>query len=859
MKKLFFSLAFLFTSCFNLFSQNTSELKDQYIRTFSPDLYSSYKMAENVKQEGLSLANGLYQNMQNIEGLTASMNPNDILTDFNSKIKQLNSIESNYKENSFTSDFNTGISIGNSINAGDNEGAIFKGLGLLSANSERKKAERELAARKAALKKEKHNRMSQVYWDAKEKTESAKQNYIKAAAFSENVSDEEYNLAFASNLDCFMKSMKENFNSNNTYWLNNNCPVPTKQITIENNFIAKDQLYKKLAVSKYKKYNELKYDAYYDAAITFAASVAKLKPNASNFYYLGTLYEEQSEEIALSNYLTAYAYDKSYFSKEKKEKIAALEKNVSEKVKTAIDNKDNSYLRDIIESAIFGTLKIENKSILLYAIKVDNSDAFQLILNTYLKDKNQNEKNALLKKTIMLCTVNNSDDCLNRIVSLGVSTDFTLNKKTPIDLAVLSKSEKAFQILIENANNKETYLNKYKDSEIVLKYLANNDPSEAAAYIESKSTKVADEKIYSLLKNLYNDREILNVIGENEFIKDRINTNDKLLALTKAQFYGYVLKGSDDAAIFIENDIIKFKKMPTLLELVSIESIEQNNKKEQKTSTSSKKKKSDLTYEFKMNAIIEMFETANNTSPQQIFVDEINRYNGFKSKNELSSTDKSLIDSVYSSIAKSQNLPLDEAFEESKKEKKTLTSFDKTKPEYSLAYNAFLIGNSKLFKVLDNKFDLSEVKEKSGDPLFVEMLKTGKVSKDFVSKKMDFNDKYNNQKFLGILLDGILENNTSDYDLFGKLDEVIANYNIDLSEVRLKDGGTLLHWVVQITKSNARYLANVYDLGIKYNSVDKDVKNDNGLTAYELLNSYKDQIKTSGNKSLFNKAKSKLK
>lgn len=563
-------LALLLGTFTSIVAQDIEQLKDEYIRTYNPQSYAAYKSGEAVKKQGLALANNLFDNLQDFQGLVNTMNPDELLNDYNQQTQQIETLEAEFKQENNSYSFNTGRSIGNSFNNKDFEGGIHQLGGFLNNMQERKAAEKALQEKKEALRKERLAKMSKIYWKAQDYNEQTKQEYIKAAAFSESKIDEEYNLAFADNLDCFSKSMKATFSSTNSYWLQNKCPKPIKNnlAGIENKFVAKDVQYSNIAKHKFEKYTTTQHPSFREAAIAYAAAAAKTKPCAKYFYQLGSYYDGQSTILALSNYMTAQAYDKSFFNAEQNKRFEALKEEAEQEISLAINNNDQNFLQAFLSSGVDRIVTVNNKSILNYAIKLDQPDAVQLILNKYVENKPQTEVQSKLQKTIMVCTVNNSTKCLQRFIDLGVSTDFVMKKYTPIDVAEKVGAEDALILLLENTTEKEKYKSKlentlYFQQQSFLKFCESKDYSGAANFYNNiVNTAVKEQLRDELIPIFYLHPEHIAVLEYMTNYTASIKTNPSLQEQFNQLFLFHFFFNLNKAYLkLIALDVVTFSKL----------------------------------------------------------------------------------------------------------------------------------------------------------------------------------------------------------------------------------------------------------------------------------------------------------
>ena len=556
------------------FSQ-LSKFEENYVRTFDPQGYSYYKFGEGIANQGKQIAAGLSERLDNYQELIDTQDPNELLADFEAKMQNIESLEANFIKSSNQFAYNTGQQIGNSINNKDAMGALSGLIGFASSMSAQKEAERKLAAQKAVLKQQRINKMSQVYYKAKEFNETKQKEYLNRAAFAKDLKQEKYNLAFVDNLECFSKSMKSSWSSTSTHWLKNRCPKPQEPTitSIENKFIAKDVQIRKIAERKYKFYKETGYEEFKDAAISYAASAANTKGTAANYFLLGKYYVSENPILALGTLLTVKSINSNY-KKDEVETLIEETKNAAEsEINKALVNNDVVYINSFLDAGLDRLVKIDEKSILTEAISLDKPDAVQTILNKYIDGLPQNKVDEKIHKTIMLCALKDSYKTIKRFSELGVSTDFKVGKYHPIDLAVKGQASNAYKTLLQLSDEADVYKVKYKNSTIHIVGNIKENPSKAAADIDEIENAETLKKITNyLFEKIDEDRDFLEVLLQSEKAKNYLTNTPSLRSKIKERFIRDIRVSSPTSlsASFLRSGIISFDEMPLYGDFVQV-------------------------------------------------------------------------------------------------------------------------------------------------------------------------------------------------------------------------------------------------------------------------------------------------
>lgn len=424
---------------------STEILRDKYIETFSPtSTYNAYASGMNVKRLGEAMVQNLSRNLDQIGDLIESSDPNVILNDFNQKVGQIQNLEANFNEQFNTYSFETGVSIGNDINNQNYEGAMLKGLGQLNSALEKKEAEERLAARKAALYQQRLNQMSKIYWKAVDYNKATQSRYLERAAFSEKPIDEKYNLAFVDNLSCHNNSMASKFSTSHTGWLKNNCPPPVRKQLINTGSpnVKKEKYYSNLAEKKMEVYRnspldenqEPSYPQFREAAIHFLAKSISLKPSARKYATLASYYRGKSNILELNNYLVAQQIDSKALSGEELQRMDDLRKTINYEIKEAIYQSDQEFITAFLGSGFDDRFRPDNQDILEFLIRHDRDELIPVVLNSKTEGLEYTKKQDYFEQAIVLSIAYDSPRCLSTLLEAGLSLDFKVEGKSPVDL-----------------------------------------------------------------------------------------------------------------------------------------------------------------------------------------------------------------------------------------------------------------------------------------------------------------------------------------------------------------------------------------------------------------------------------------
>lgn len=828
-----------------------SQFEQEFVKNYDPQGYSYYKFGEGISNQGKQIAAGLTSKLGEYQSLISTQDPNELLADFESKMQNIQNLESNFIKNSNQFSFNAGQQIGDAINNKDGMGALSGLIGFASSMSAQKEAKRKLAAQKAKLNQQRVNKMSQIYYKAVEFNEIKQKEYISRAAYARDLKQEKYNLAFVENLKCYSKSMKSSWRSTSTSWLKNNCAKPQepKINSIENKFIAKDIQTRKVAERKYKFHKKSGYEEFRESAISYAAAAANAKGSAANYYLLGKYYAEDNPILALSTLLTVQNISSKFKTSEVRTLIEQTTDAAEKEINKALVENDVAYINSFLNAGLDRLVKIEGRSILSEAIAIDNPDAVQTILNKYIDGLSQVQVAEKIQKTILLCALKDSEKTIKRFSDLGVSVDFKIGKYHPIDLAVKGQSAKAFKTLLELSEESDTFKEKYKNS--IINIIANieDNPSQAARDIDEVEDSEVIKKIsIFLFDKIDENKNIFTVLLESERVKDFIKSDATLKSKVRSRFIDDINKPSPESISggLLKSGLITFDKMPVYGDFIEINPIEVKEKAEVK-----EKPKVTVSMEVKIDAIIrgieEYIATLSDPTQKKNMTLGLNIWKGYKERpNSLKPIEVKTVNTSYPPFAKKYGLPLDDASVTNTFSQKKVIVYEDLE-EKSLTLVAFAFNNYDLFSELDKKFNLGKIQEKNGKSLLSNMLiDSNKMTANSVYQSDDFDIK-NSVKLEDIICNLTEGSSYISYKTVSPVITLIKNYKLENHQIT-EQGGTILHWYVEtLLKEIEGEKLNVKSTHIetiaKGLNINKSILNDDGLTAYQIFDNNFSKIK----------------
>ena len=791
----------------NAQSENIAEA---LMSEYAPQDFAYLKYSQNIARQGEMITQGLTNQLKNYNNLIETSDPQALLLDFQSKMQNIESLEQNYKDQSFNFGYQRGAELADQISSGDGLGALGNVANLLTTGAEMKEAEKKLAAQKEALKQQRIQKMSDIYWNAVEANNKMIDNYYKRAAYAESLKDEQFNLAYVENLQCYARSMEYKWSSTNTSWLQNNCPQPKEPLNngLQNFLIDKDEQKINTAERKLKLYDETNEMIFLEAAVSFAGAAANIKPSAKNYFYLGDLYRKTDIMLAYAMMLSANEKNKTYFDNDKTRLFDKVKDMATKKTIGALKANDTEYFKVFLSAKLNQTIRLDGKTLLSEAIRLDKPDIVQLIINENVKSLNAKQRTEKIQQAVIMAAIQNSPETIKRISDLGIDVDFELKGNTPLKLAGKANAVDAYNILksLSSANTRS----KVKNSLSIVEFLAKAE-KQPFRLAEMLDKTMDDKKLAAIVTNLVEKLEdkpaYLDVLVNSDKAIAYVNANSELKKVVKINLAIEMIEPNGQAYKYFESGLLRFLNVPNFKDLFS------SGKQFRKT--------------------IEKIYKKNYSSKEKEDSWQ-SMYNDRDDKEQL----------IKRLIAQDYSMGLNE----------TIKRIDK-----NIAFIAYERNNQKLFKAIDKQYNLSDVKDNDitlKDYIFnFEKPVLDKVyySEDFsivmdknlfknqLSKIIDFEIKY----------DSIVKYRKSEIEIQKFYVEKLFNtFDYKKNQKLSMTEGTILHWTIDdllkktkdwINKEgyiNTDYYKCIFILGI-----DPKILDNQGLTAFDYLKKNKKEFK----------------
>jgi hypothetical protein len=485
--------------------------------------FRNYNNAMNLKEQGENIAKAYAQQVKSYSELNRANSPEALLQNFNNNMQAIADLQTQNKADNLNQLTNTLNSTINDLNSGNHEGAMFSALSLLDQGEAKREARRKAEAYKQQLVIEAATQMSNFYWKAIELNNNAIDQYYQKAAYAFTKEEEEYLLKFIEHHNCIKVSMTNNFSYSSTSWTNNNCTSPTQVIGMSNNFIAKDIQYIQTAKRKYQLYLETNREVFQQGAMRFAGLAATTNPKIEYYYLMGHFAGKNNPLAAHSSFLTVQSMSPSYFDGDKSSEFEMIRLSLEKQFKKAIEENNREVIKSIIGGGLQNAVSIDGNSPIIYAITIDQPDVVQAFLNTDLKNKTETAITKKIRDVIMLASILDATNTIQRFSEMGYGVDFKVNDKSPLDIEIETKAIKSIYYLLETSDRKEDYLtrlrNQYSDI-IKLEKIVNQGDLNLYKSLQSIDSKK------KAIKYLYFDNDKLN------FFK-LLRNNENAVFLTK--------------------------------------------------------------------------------------------------------------------------------------------------------------------------------------------------------------------------------------------------------------------------------------------------------------------------------------
>lgn len=210
--------------------------------------------------------------------------------------------------------------------------------------------------------------------------------------------------------------------------------------------------------------------AFKQSAIDFASKAATINPSAENYLRVAKYMEDEDVIIALNYLLEAFEKKPSLQTGES-DFLVKLTGKVKSNVRSQISilkfigygsteeqvEESKTTLQTFVSSGLHKTIQVdkmdwttgdsETLDALHYAVATNNPIGMQILLNAYTEGLDDFPKKRMIQKAVLVSAQEDADKCLEKLIELGIETDFELDGKSPVSIAKENGSTKALKIL----------------------------------------------------------------------------------------------------------------------------------------------------------------------------------------------------------------------------------------------------------------------------------------------------------------------------------------------------------------------------------------------------------------------------
>jgi hypothetical protein len=169
--------------------------------------------------------------------------------------------------------------------------------------------------------------------------------------------------------------------------------------------------------------------AFRDAAIAFASKAQTLNPSPKTDLTLAKYHEDDNEFIALG-YLYAALDAGASLSDKDLARLQRLEANANTVFQTAAQSGNTEALSALVASGLHERFLIGGDDLLTLAIKMNQPDAVQVVLNAYVNEVTDAERKKIVEEAMLKMASYDSAKSLAHLFNLGLAKSFTRDGKT---------------------------------------------------------------------------------------------------------------------------------------------------------------------------------------------------------------------------------------------------------------------------------------------------------------------------------------------------------------------------------------------------------------------------------------------
>lgn len=435
---------------------------EQYLRSNSTQSNEiNWRQVNSMQRASEQRAERFANELANYSTISNSNDPARVLQQYQQQREKMEQFIAQRNEQLVRQGFDAVSKLSN-LNSSSSTAQGVDAVGsTIQSISEAYEANQAAKAQRARLERQRVQAMRQIANDIIEQNNEMIREYIGKAAYALNPDEEDFYMRVAYYFNGHNTHIQSNFSSANTRWASNPYKEPEKPVLLPNNLKSKYEKYMDAADRKIALYykNGRSFNSLYEAAVKFAnGAIHENKNSHQPYMLLAEITKENDKATSYSSLLIAKKISKSGFQQDGGSEMLDQQREAftADFVSKARAN-DIEGMQEAINLGLHRGLTIDGKNVTGWAIAQDQADLLQLIINREVQDNGRD--NDRLAAYLAQAAYENADQCVSRLVRLGVDPDISYKRTKPVYLASRAGSLEALKVLYEASNEQSSYTN----------------------------------------------------------------------------------------------------------------------------------------------------------------------------------------------------------------------------------------------------------------------------------------------------------------------------------------------------------------------------------------------------------------
>lgn len=440
-----------------------------------------YRTASAIYNNARRRNGRVSQDLANLTRIVNNGNPLEIEQNFNRVMSQIEQIDQELRASINQGYVDGAADIVGQYNSGNTDGALNSTWALAGSISENEEAKEKVKAQRREALNQRNNALRQARKEMINAHNNALGEYIKRAGIVIEEDKEEYYMNKVFFHSASGRYINENFSLNNLAWAKN--PYrPVERPSFKAYYNPKYEQHYEAALRKKKLFDEYGNPELLDGAIKHMSAAIDLQPNNAAYYLaMGRIAYPNDMVLSSINYIGAYKLDRGMFDEKLLNEMNSVLADASRDAAQNIRAGNQERVRDYIDAELFNVININQDDMFLYAARVDGAAALEVIYQREISDRgSKKSKQSYLKRAMLVTVENGSANSLHYLLELGLSPDFSLKGKRPIELAATLDKPQIFLMLWKASRSKAANLKRYGGKPVYVRAMAVEFPQDAA-------------------------------------------------------------------------------------------------------------------------------------------------------------------------------------------------------------------------------------------------------------------------------------------------------------------------------------------------------------------------------------------